>query len=481
MDFQSKLIRTFLIGYVASGGILLSAGASAQTSVLPSHAAPSTATPADAALDAAKYAFESLPETDRIAMQDALIWTGDYKGIADGKFGKGTRDAIAAFAGRSKLPTDGTLDAKGRARLAAIAQQAKDAVRFAVQTDARTGARIGLPLKLLPKIKSLPTGTRFSSTDETFSVETAASGSALPDAFSAMAAEAAGRKITYKVLRTDFFVVTGEASGNAFYTRMARIQRAGNAALIGFTVTYPIAAKSRLDPIAIAIANSFTPIPDASAAAGSTSNDNAVPRLTAPATENATAKPVLTASGIVIASGLVLTSLPKTCADPSIQSKKAKIVKQAEPDGPTLLAVPDAGSGVMPLSASNPAGPAQIVVLSFTPKGDANELMGSSGDLHQPEAAGAWRLLAPVQMPVAGAAVLDRSGALAGLVPADTIPVKLIAGISPQMSRTIIPASELTAFLAETRPKAATSGENRTVGEIVALGRMAMVAIYCGR
>jgi hypothetical protein len=77
--------------------------------------------------------------------------------------------------------------------------------------------------------------------------------------------------------------------------------------------------------------------------------------------------------------------------------------------------------------------------------------------------------------------VLDRSGALAGLVPVETSPVKLIAGILPQMSRTIVPASKLTAFLAETKPKAASPQDSRTTGAIVAFGRAAMVPIYCGR
>jgi peptidoglycan hydrolase-like protein with peptidoglycan-binding domain len=117
MHFHSKLLRTFLVGYAASASIFSSAHANAQTPFsAPAAPAPQTVPSADLALEAAKRAFESLPEADRVAMQDALIWTGDYKGIADGKFGKGTRDAIAAFASRNKLPADGTLDAKGRAR-----------------------------------------------------------------------------------------------------------------------------------------------------------------------------------------------------------------------------------------------------------------------------------------------------------------------------------------------------------------------------
>src|SRR5206468_3011899 len=54
--------------------------------------------------EAARRWFESLPAPERRAIQDALVWTGDYNGTNDGNFGKRTRDAIAAFAVRVKKP-----------------------------------------------------------------------------------------------------------------------------------------------------------------------------------------------------------------------------------------------------------------------------------------------------------------------------------------------------------------------------------------
>ena len=138
MDLRRKFLRSVLMASLCASGV----GA-----ISPVHAqvpAPAPAAPAaDPAQEAAKRAFEVLPEADRIAIQDGLIWTGDYKGIADGKFGKGTRDSIAAFAARNKLPADGTLDAKGRAALAAAGMKAKEAVSFSVKADERAGVRIG--------------------------------------------------------------------------------------------------------------------------------------------------------------------------------------------------------------------------------------------------------------------------------------------------------------------------------------------------
>ncbi len=143
----------------------------------PARAQTPTASPPSAAMapDPAKRAFEALPEVERKAVQDALIWTNDFKGIADGRFGKMTRDAIVAFALRSKLPGDGSLDAKARAALAGAAQRAKAAVHFSLVSDERTGIKIGLPLKLLPKISATKDGARYASPDNTAALETSLS------------------------------------------------------------------------------------------------------------------------------------------------------------------------------------------------------------------------------------------------------------------------------------------------------------------
>jgi peptidoglycan hydrolase-like protein with peptidoglycan-binding domain len=515
MMFRSKLWPFAFIASVIAFEFLAMTHVSAQTNV-----APAAAPAADPALEVSKRAFEALSDAERIAIQDGLIWTGDYKGVADGKFGKGTRDAIIAFASRAKFPTDGTLDAKARMALAATAKQVKDAVRFLVQTDAKTGIRVGLPMQILTKAKPSGTGTRYSSTDDSFWVETmtrpadaakpqsaiadqpvakwptpAASATALQDLYASIIADQPGRKVTYKVSRPDFFVVTGQTATNTFYTRVALGMHGGNYALHGFTVTYPLAAKARFDAITIAIANSFVPFPETFAAVippTAVQTTPVVQGMPAPVPANpaatrtdAGARPSsILASGIVVAPGFILTSLPKACADPSIRTKKAKIVKQAEADGLTLLSLPDAPAATLSLRASDPKSATDVVVLSFTSQaandaGAGDELIGASGILHELEPAGIWRLQAAVQNPVAGAAVFDRSGALAGLIPTDANPVKSIAGILPEMNRNVIPASKLLAFLAEAKPKSAEHSELQTTGEIVARGRTAMVSISC--
>src|SRR5271154_4311841 len=110
---------------------------------------PAAPSAADATLAAQKAAFLALPESTRKAAQDALVWLGLYVGLVDGDFGRGTRNAILAFQASAKAPQDGALSPPEFKALLASAQKARDAVGFQVVGDARTGASIGAPTKLM--------------------------------------------------------------------------------------------------------------------------------------------------------------------------------------------------------------------------------------------------------------------------------------------------------------------------------------------
>src|SRR5687768_4269893 len=111
-------IRRILVASAVAIGSF--GGAAAQT---PPAQTPRAVAP-DPAFDAARAAFETLPEAERKAIQDALTWVGDYAGITDGSFGRQTYEAITAHQRRSKQNPNGVLDAKARAELRGAAQQA---------------------------------------------------------------------------------------------------------------------------------------------------------------------------------------------------------------------------------------------------------------------------------------------------------------------------------------------------------------------
>ncbi len=449
-------------------GILSTGHAHAQTSPWP-------AALNDASQDRAATVFDALPEADRKAIQDGLIWTGDYQGTVDGRFGKGTRKAIIAFATRSKLPGDGTLDAKGRARLAALAAQAKRAMRFSITTDARNGTKIGVPLRLLSKSAATKTGTRYFSADRSAALETEMtpeSAGNLAQKFDAARLESRNRKVTYKILRPDFYVVTGESAGHQFYSRAARGLRNGVSVVMGFTFTYPASAKATYERLVIAAADSFEPFPGQ--------------------TPSAAPLPVVMANGIVVGDGLVLASLPASgCPTPKIRGQIAKISKQ---DGDlALLEATNISVTPVALRMQPPAAPADVVVMSFIAKQarqgataaqpmsePSSELVATSGTLLTHVSAPGLRILAAPQGAIAGSPVFDRTGALIGLLQDSKAPAKQIGDIVPAVSRSLMVSARLAAFLGPNKPKEAGAGADHSLGDIVTTNRTALVPIFCG-
>ena len=220
---------------------------------------------------AAQAVFESLPEAERKAIQTDLIWVGLLNSAASGGYGPLTFRAINHAKGGG--PANGLLSATERQSLAQAALAVRDSVGFKLVTDERTGVRIGVPERILPKRETTPAGgSRWQSADGRITLDVSATPAAEPLEAIFQKATAAnpnnpGRKITYKLLRPDFFVVSGETPTGKFYRRLAL----GPQGLRGFSIGYDKALSDSVDRLVIALASSFEPFPSGPApSAGST-------------------------------------------------------------------------------------------------------------------------------------------------------------------------------------------------------------------
>ena len=464
----------------------------AKAAAQPAPAAPRTPPPtapapadADAAFAASKAAFDALSGTDRRAVQEALIWTGDFQGAATGEFGKRTRDALIAFEKRVNNKPDGTVDAKELARLTATAQEIKKSVGFAMVSDAGSGVQIGVPAKLLPARGAEAGGQTFASASgdrklSLFSVRG-------PDAdltrlFEKTAAAAPDRKITYKLTKPDYFVVTGETGASKFYTRAARASAAGEAVLRGFTITYPLAAAKDFEFVALAIANSFNPAP-ASGAQTAAAEAGKVSAPTPPPVKTPAAGIVATAT--LIASGKAVAILPAGCTTPTIAGAAARIAGNDAESGMTLLELPARAQPVA-LGAAAIADGDTLVVAGFSESAAAAPATLSAASGAAMVSAGAPpgqpRVLAPVQAPAAGSAVFDQLGRLVGIIGRSAKEPRRYAGVTPITSHAVIALPNLLRLAAVAPPPArASDAKAHTTGEIINSARASLLGVECGK
>ena len=115
-------------------------------------------------------AFAGIPPAERLKIQAALLWSGDYTGTVNGEDPMLT--AIKNFQKRNKAKVTGELTPAERADLVAAAREHEQEFGWSVVVDPATGIRIGLPVKMVPHAREAARGTRWSSAHGEVQVET---------------------------------------------------------------------------------------------------------------------------------------------------------------------------------------------------------------------------------------------------------------------------------------------------------------------
>jgi hypothetical protein len=437
------------------------------------RAPPSAARSVDAAFEAARAAFEALPDPERKGLQDALIWTGDQVGAADGSFGRRTYDGVIAYQRRLGLPPTGILDTKPRTALLSEGQRLRQTAGFALFDDVRTGVQIGIPDKWLTRRGTNPSGgSRWQSADGKITVDTRsmpASEADLQSLFDRnLASQSPGRQVTYKVLRPEFFVIAGETQNGRFYQRYG-VSPDG---LRGVSIGYDKTLGKDVERLVIAIANSFNPAPTrAPTLSGSPAEQPAEQKVLPAATP---AAPVLIGTAVVVGPRRVATTAPvTTCGTARVEGRPARVV-ESKADGVVLLEFdgpPDARS--LPVRSDPTDSEFPVLVLTYAKTDDAPILVVAPGNVR------GRNLLAPLQTPAQGSAIIDRLGHLVGLVSADGVSRSAVAGTLP-VRRYGISLAGLTRTPAEGESKMDTALSETSAAALVAHARRAVAYITCG-
>jgi hypothetical protein len=208
-------------------------------------------------------AYATMPLDERLAIQSALAWTNYYDGPPGGDFDDArTIDAVKSFQKSGNGKETGSLSVDERARLADAAQRHEQEVGWRVIDDAQTGARFGLPEKLVSSVGASRTGSSWMSGHGQVRIETfRLREGGLEALFEQEKKTPRGRSADYSKLNPDSFVIAGTQGLKNFVVRV----EARGAELRGVTVLYDQATGGIMEPVAIAVANSFQGFPDANA------------------------------------------------------------------------------------------------------------------------------------------------------------------------------------------------------------------------
>ena len=229
----------------------------------PETVSAKTVTPEPAPVKSEPAIAESaeISPSDRLKVQSALLWSGDYTGSLGGE--DPFLSAIKNYQKRAKSKITGILSPSERANLLAAAKSHEDEFGWTIVTDPSTGVRLGLPAKLVPQVRDAARGTRWSAAHGEVQVETfriPESEIKLAALFEQQKKEPANRKVESSALRDDGFTISGMQGLKMFSVRAQR--RDGE--IRGLILLFDQMMETIVAGVTPAIVSAFSPFPERS-------------------------------------------------------------------------------------------------------------------------------------------------------------------------------------------------------------------------
>src|SRR6266700_561741 len=220
---------------------------------------PALQTPADTA--------SAMAQAERLALQSDLAWVGQYNGAITGEVSERMVAAIKEFQKARGGKQTGVLNPQERSLLAETARRRQDSAGWKIITDTVTGARLGVPTKLVPQQTSDANGTKWSSPTGTVQVLLSRRKEANPTTAALADREKKdppGRTVDYTVVKPDFFVLSGLQGLKKFYLRGTL--RGDEVRIL--TILYDQAMENTVEPVVIAMSSAFNAFPSPAQAGG---------------------------------------------------------------------------------------------------------------------------------------------------------------------------------------------------------------------
>ena len=384
---------------------------------------PALQTPSDTA--------NAMPQAERLAIQSDLAWVGQYNGAISGEVSERMVEAIKEFQKAGGGKATGVLNPKERSVLAETAKRRQDNAGWKIVTDAGTGARLGIPTKLVPQQTSDANGAKWSSPTGTIQIQLSRRKEADPTAAKLAEREKkkpAGRKIDYTVVKPDFFVLSGLQGLKKFYVRGTF---KGDEVRI-LTILYDQATENTVEPVVIAMSSAFNPFP---------ANAGPPPRKT-----------VEYGTGVIVSDdGAIVTDRQVTDGCLAIVIAgfgNADRVAEDKDHDLALLRIYGA-RGLKPLGLADETAGTSVELTGISdPQNQGGGAAASSVKASVAQIGGGDLALSPAPaVGFSGAAALDGNGRFAGVALLKPVIVAGPAAATPAAQAALVPADSVREFL----------------------------------
>ncbi len=383
-------------------------------------------------------ALAGIPADERLAIQSALLWSGDYNGTAPGD--DPMLAAIKNYQKRAKAKVTGELSAAERANLVAAAHEHEQQYGWSVVVDPATGVRLGIPAKLTPLARDAARGTRWSSAHGEVQIETFRVKSADLAAVFEQEKKKPSRKVESSGLQGDRFAISGMQGLKEFSVHAQ--MRDGE--VRGVTIMFDQMMEGIVAPVTAAMASAFSPFPERSAPYA------------------ALARPV------EYGTGLIVTTRGDIVTDRKLTQGCRVIVAKGFGDAERITEDPESGLALLRVYGAHRFTP--LYLSSAAPKAGDLTLVGMPDPKDQDGrkplteikarlgGSSAVELREPVPMAgFSGAAALDAQGKFLGMIEMGDAVLASAGPVLPPVR--LVPAQTIRAFL-EARDVAPTAASD---------------------
>lgn len=446
----------------------------------------------------ARFAFQRLEARERVVLPLMLIATGRYNGMAYSEFNKRIFRGILEYQQALGAAPTGILTPTQTTTLYHEGFTFWNALGMRQVDMPRGAGSLFAPLNLVGYPQTTERGLAYEAIDSAVAIDLSTyppGDTSFQLLYSKLSTPTARREVTYKVMRDDFFVVSGKLGKRNYYTKYF----ADRGYASGFTLSWNAISFPQGDRVAVLMSNTFFPASAGGAPAVSEAEPDTAPVYAPPVAPEPTAPPLEAearggtsyGSGFFVSSdGLLVTNnhVVERCTTITVVGSGPAVVAARDVANDLALLRTRTGSFAVGLRNTPINLGEQVYALGYPYAGTldnglniTNGLISSLSGIQNDSRY--IQITAAVQPGNSGGPLVDESGNLTGVVTArlDDLNMLKKSGALPQNVNFAIRSDFVLSFLRanSVEPSATVSSTRLPASDIAKAGRSFTAQVVC--